>query len=101
MEDKKLEELLEQLKSLKDKLMGDVEPVKDEHKKELIEKFTELVNNGEVKSVVFGVDGQLAMSGSRLAIISNILTLVFASIDNGIFNDYEDFINNFNEFKDL
>lgn len=82
-------ELKELLNKFKDVLVNHRRLISDEEKKDLIEKFSDFLS-GNVSSCTFAVDGMTAFVGTRASLVSNILTLIVASIENGIFEDVND-----------
>lgn len=80
--------------------MSDIAVLTEEQKQEITEKFNHEIQSNII-SCVFSIDCMIGMTGSKLAIMSSIVTLVLASIDNGIFKDIDDACKIFREFADF
>lgn len=106
METSLLEELKQKLEELKKSILEDGIPkeinMSDDKIKEVKEHFNDTLDNeSNVKSVVYAIDGELALTGTTAAVQGNLLCLVLAAIDKGVFKDEESFYNELKEFKDL
>ena len=103
MEQNLLEELKQKLEELKNLILENGIPkemnLTDEQVKNVKENFNNCLDNlSDVRSVVYAINGALALTGTTIAIQSNLLILVTEAIEKGIFKDEEDFYNELKKY---